>query len=82
MKRIDQEKVRIGRLIRVKNQDPKPTANTWYYSVWVEDHDKGNRRALLLTENELKRAEHRSGKNPEDLPKRGWWVKMVERIRR
>lgn len=80
--KIDLEKVRIGRLIRVKNQEPKPMANPWYYSVWVEDHDKGNVRPLLFTENELRRAEHRSGKNPEDLPKRGWWVRMVEWFRK
>lgn len=80
--KIDQEKVRVGRLIRVVNQDPKPGASKWYISTWVEDADKRNRRQILLTENELKRGEHRAKMNPEDLPKRGWWVRLVEWARR
>lgn len=78
---IDNEKVRVGRLIRVKNKDPKPNASRWYYSTWVENADKSNLRQIFLTENELKRAEERAGKNPEDQTRRSLWVRVVEFLR-
>lgn len=78
---IDHEKVRLGRVVRVVNQDPKPNASRWYNSIWVENADKTKVRQIFLTDNELKRAEERARKNPEDQTRRSWWVRFVEWFR-
>lgn len=77
---IDKVKVVAGRLIRVKNtKKPSLTnAKDMYYSVWVEDADGKNERALLFTEKELQRAEHRAKRNPEDLPRKGFFTNILD----
>ena len=70
-KKIDKVEVKMGRLIRVVNQNKRSAANKWYWSIPVENADGGRERTILLTDKELKRAEERARKNPEDLPKMG-----------
>lgn len=69
---IDKQRIVAGRLIRVKNTiKPKfSNAKNEYSSIWVEDANGKNERCLLFTERELKVAEARAKKNPEDLPKK------------
>lgn len=71
--KIDKVTVVAGRLIRIWNENkPKfSNANKKYYSVWVEDPSGSNERCLLLTEKELRNAEYRASRNPEDIPKKG-----------
>ena len=63
-----------GRLIPVYNLGRRKfsSANKFYYAIHVEDANGDNERCLLFTENELKKAQERAEKNPEDLPKKGW----------
>lgn len=82
MTRIDYEKIRSGRLIRVVNQDPHRLASRVYYHAWLESADKSHRKPYLFTQHELQRASERAGKNQEDIVPRMWWVRMVEWLRR
>ena len=59
--------VKSGRLIKVLNKDHKMGESSSYIFVWVEDQDGKNPKCLLFTENEIKNAELRALKNPEDL---------------
>jgi hypothetical protein len=70
--KIDDARVAAGRLIHVKNtKKPKfSNAKNEYLAVFVEDSGGGNERCLLFTERELKIAEHRASRNPEDLTKK------------
>lgn len=78
---------RIGRLVRVKNTQPKDEShplrafaseNTSYISVWVKDADGVNPRCLLFTDVEIHRAETRGQKNKEDQTKRSWLSKLLD----
>jgi hypothetical protein len=78
---------RIGRLVRVKNTQPKDVShplraianeNTSYISVWVKDADGVNPRCLLFTDVEIHRAEARGQKNKEDQTKRSWLSKLLD----
>jgi hypothetical protein len=60
------KEVKSGKLIKVDNKDHKMGESSTYIFVWVEDQ-KGKTKALLFTENEIKNAELRAFKNPEDL---------------
>ncbi|MFA5313442.1 MAG: hypothetical protein WC375_09045 [Methanomassiliicoccales archaeon] len=80
VQKIDKVKVVAGRLIKVVNTE-KPVfsnANNQYFALWVENADGSNERCLLLSEKELARAEHRASKNPEDLPKKGFWTNLFD----
>ena len=73
-------KVKAGRLIPVYNLGRRKFSRErrFYSAVWVEDADGGNERCLLFTEGELKRAEERAARNPEDLPKKGWLEDLTD----
>jgi hypothetical protein len=78
---------RIGRLVRVKNTQPKDVShpvrafaneNSTYISVWVKDADGVNPRCLLFTDVEIHRAEARSLKNKEDHTRRSLISKLLD----
>jgi len=79
-KLLENVAVKAGRLIPVWNTKRKAFSNSKdrYVSVWVEDPDGTNERCLLFTENEMKRAEYRALRNPEDLTEKGWWTNLVD----
>jgi hypothetical protein len=66
-------KVTAGKLIKVYNQKRRvlTQAKNWYYALWIEDHDGGNERCIMLTGKELENVEHRASKNQEDCIVRG-----------
>ena len=59
------KKVKCGELIKVDNKDHKMGENDTYIFVCVKE--QGKCKNLLFTENEIKNAEIRAFKNPEDL---------------
>ena len=79
-KKLDDVPVKSGRLIRVFNTERKAFsgANPSYVAVWVEDADGSNERCLLLTESQIKVAEARARKNPEDLTEKTWWTDLQD----
>jgi len=74
--KIDDKRVTSGRLIKVLNENKHRLANEQYFSVWVEDADGSNERCILFTENEIKIAEERAAKNPEDLTSKGFFANL------
>jgi hypothetical protein len=78
--KFDDVRVVMGRLIRVWNTKRKAFSNAkkWYYAVQIEDADGTNERCLLFTEKEIKRAEYRAKRNPEDLPDKSWWTDIID----
>lgn len=66
---IDTSRIVAGRLIRVKNTEKPVFSNEKgeYLAVWVEDSDSKKERCLLFTEREIKIAEARAKRNPEDI---------------
>ena len=70
-------KVKQGKIITVDNKDRKFGANKEYYAIWVEDCNK-KERCLLFTKHQLAAARHRAAKNPEDLPKKGFWANLFD----
>jgi len=77
-KLLNDVKVVAGRLIPVWNTERKAFSNSKdrYLAVWVEDEDGNNERCLLFTANEIKNAEYRASRNPEDLTEKGWWTNL------
>lgn len=74
-KRIDEQSVKQGRILKVENTERKTkAANATYNAVWVEDADGGNERCILFTDHELKVASDRAKRNPEDLTEKSWWT--------
>ena len=73
-------KVVAGRLVEVWNTERKAFSNSKdrYMAVWVEDPNGGNERCLLFTENEIRNAEYRASRNPEDIPTKGWWTNLTD----
>jgi len=71
--KIDKQRVKAGRLIRVENTNvPKlSNAKREYFSVWVEDANGKNERCWFLTDKDVERLEHRSQRNKEDWTKKG-----------
>ena len=65
---IDRTKVVFGRLIRLANVSKRKFSNSKddYLAVWVENSDGSNARCLLFTDREIKLAETRSNKHPEN----------------
>lgn len=76
--KLSDAKVVAGRLIPVYNKGHKGPAKLAYKAVWVEDADGKNERCLLFTDNELKIAEERAGKNKEDLPRKGFLTALFD----
>ena len=70
--------VKAGRIIPVHNIDRKLGANRWYYAVWVEDANGKNERCILLTAHQLRVADARAKSNPEDCPRKGWLVDLLD----
>lgn len=75
---IDRVRIKAGRLVRVWNKRPHPSASAKYVAVWVEDADGCNERCLLFTPYEIARAEDRSSRNLEDLTKKGWFTDLLD----
>ena len=50
---LDNAKVVLGQMIKVQNQNKKPTQNVNYIAIQVEDEDGNEQRCLLFTEIEL-----------------------------
>jgi len=73
-------KVVAGRLIEVWNTQRKAFSNSKnkYISVWIEDEDGSNERCLLFTEKEIKNAEYRSKRNPEDITEKSWFTNLLD----
>ena len=62
---------RIGDMQTVENQQKKPNAAEEYNHIRVQ-LESGEEVHMLFTDNEVRRAISRAGKNPEDLPKASW----------
>tara|TARA_Y100000310_G_scaffold345017_1_gene461198 strand:- start:2705 stop:2923 length:219 start_codon:yes stop_codon:yes gene_type:complete len=70
-------KVKQGKVITVTNKDRKFGANDQYYAIWVEDGNK-KEECLLFTKYQLTAARQRAAKNPEDIPKKGFWANLFD----
>ena len=77
-KQLKKTNVVAGRIIPVANLKRKLGANPWYYAVWVEDADGKRERPILLTANQLRVADARAKANPEDCPRKGWLVDLLD----
>ena len=66
-----------GNILLVENKDKKFGAADEYYAVWVEN-TKGKEFPLLFTERELNIAIDRAEKNPEDIPKKGFFTDLFD----
>ena len=77
---IDSEKVKAGRLIKVKNtQKPKfSNANNEYFAVWVENANGKKERCWFLTEKDIARLDHRSEQNKEDWTDKTFWTNLLD----
>lgn len=49
---LEDEKVRLGAVIKVKNSEEGATQNKVYYAIQVEDQNGNNECCMLLTEKE------------------------------
>lgn len=74
------KKVRAGRIFRVENtKRPEFTRALYqYHAVWVEDSDGKNERCIMLTDRELRIAERRAERNPEDVPKKPFLTDLFD----
>jgi|TARA_R100000152_G_C6700049_1_gene129766 hypothetical protein len=70
-------KVKQGRIIEVENKSRKFGANSKYFAIWTENSDK-KEICLLFTENQLTTAKERADKNPEDIPKKGFFTDLFD----
>jgi hypothetical protein len=70
-------KVKQGKIIAVTNKEKKFGANNQYYAIWVEDGNK-KERCLLFTEHQILTAQERANKNPEDIPRKGFWANLFD----
>lgn len=75
---IDQVRVKLGRLIRVKNTNRKFGELETYIAVQVEDADGSNERCLLFTEMQVKAAEKRAKLNEEDLTTKSFITDLID----
>ena len=71
------KKAKQGKIIQVNNQNRAFGANSDYYAIWVEDSQK-EEFCLLCTENQLRVAKRRAEKNPEDIPKKGFFTDLFD----
>lgn len=79
-KKIDNVKVKAGRVIEVQNTKRPVFSNAkkTYLSVWVEDPNGDNERCLLFTEREIRVAERRAKRNSEDIPDKGFITDLID----
>jgi hypothetical protein len=70
-------RVKQGKIIEVENKNRRFGANSKYYAIWTENSSK-EEVCLLFTENQLLRARNRADKNPEDLPKKGFFTDLFD----
>mgnify|MGYP003651532398 CR=1 FL=1 len=70
-------KAKQGKIIEIKNKDRKFGANEKYYAIWTENSRK-QERCLLFTEHQLLDAGKRAQKNPEDIPKKGFFTDLFD----
>lgn len=68
---------RIGDIQVVENKDKHFAANSEYFHIRVQKED-GEEISLLFTERELSVAKERARKNPEDLPKVGFFRDLFD----
>ncbi len=47
------EKIYLGKVVKVKNTNPKFGSAEFYYALKIEDYNGGNERIVLLTEQEF-----------------------------
>jgi hypothetical protein len=71
-------KVVKGRLVVVENKDRKFGSSDLYIAIQVEDADGRNERCILFTIDEIRKAEDRAKKNPEDLTKKGFLTTLFD----
>lgn len=71
-------KVVKGRLIIIDNKKRKFGSADVYVAIQVEDDDGLNERCILFTVDEIRRAEDRAKKNPEDLTKKGFFTSLFD----
>jgi len=69
-------KTRVGKLVKVKNQNKKKTANNEYYAVMLKN--SSNYASYLFTEVEIAVAQERARKNPEDQVERSTLSKILD----
>jgi hypothetical protein len=70
-KKLVKATVKMGRMIPVKNQEPRKRSKAAYISVWVDEWDGSGRQCLLLTDTQVDIARRRAANNPEDCPRIG-----------
>ena len=70
-------KVKQGKVIEVENTNRKFGANEKYYAIWTENSKK-KELCLLFTEHQLIKASERALKNPEDIPKKGFFTNLFD----
>ncbi len=78
--RLDKVLVKSGRIIEVMNENRKKfsKAAKTYLTIQVEDANGGNERCLLFTAREMRVAEERAKKNPEDWTKKNILVDAID----
>lgn len=69
-------KTRVGKLVKVKNQNKKKTANDEYQAVILNSNGKYN--SYLFTDVEITVAAERSRKNVEDQVERSLASKLLD----
>ena len=77
-KQLDPGPAKMGRLLRVLNQNRKFGSALSYYAVQVEDEKGGHERCLLFTQNEIERAVMRANSNREDLTTKGFFQDLTD----
>ena len=70
-------RVKQGKIIEVENTDRKFGANENYYAIWTENSKK-KELCLLFTKHQLLTAKERAKKNPEDIPKKGFFADLFD----
>ena len=71
-------KVVKGRLMIVDNKSRKFGSADVYVAIQVEDEEGQNERCILFTVDEIRRAEDRAKKNPEDLTEKGFFTNLFD----
>ena len=71
------KKLKIGEIVWVKNENPKPGANAGYYVVWVRG-ENGHEYPLMPTEDARREEMYRASQNIEDIPRlKKSWVNAI-----
>ena len=60
-------KTKLGRIVLIHNNDPKPNESPLYYRVYTEDEFGNNEQPLFLTPKELERIQKRTQKKQGGL---------------